>query len=102
MPTYDFTTWVGADPTPNDPATPSTAPGLVVAAGPRPVAAGDAVELPLAWSGATAEGTYLGLVTYHDQAPADPQAPIGATLIRLVRAPPGTPPRAGPGTDRPG
>ena len=100
--TYDFTTWVGADPTPNDPATPSTAPGLVVAAGPRPVAAGDAVQLPLAWSGTTAEGTYFGLVTYHDQAPADPQAPIGATLIRLVRAPPSTPPRAGPGTDRPG
>jgi subtilisin family serine protease len=100
--TFDFTTWLGAEPSPNDPATPSTAPRLVVAAGPQPVSPGAGIALPLAWSGAAAEGTYFGLVTYHDQDPADPQAPAGATIIRLVRAPPDTPPRAGPGTDRPG
>jgi len=98
--TYDFTTWLGADPTPDDPASPSTAPGLAVGDDPKTVAPGDAVELRLAWSGVAADGTYLGVVTYHDQSPADPQAPIGATLIRVVRAPAGTPTRAGPSTDR--
>ena len=68
---YDFTTWLGADPTPNDPASPSTAPGLVVAGDPKVVSPGDGIELPLAWSGVAADGTYLGLVTYHDHTPAE-------------------------------
>jgi hypothetical protein len=89
---YDFTTWLGADPTPNDPASPSTAPGLVVAGDPKVVSPGDGIELPLAWSGVAADGTYLGLVTYHDQTPADPGAPVGATLIRVVRGPAGPAP----------
>jgi hypothetical protein len=90
--TYDFTTWLGADPTPNDPASPSTAPGLVVAGDPKVVTPGDRIELPVAWSGVAADGTYLGLVTYHDQTPADPGAPVGATLVRVVRGPAGPAP----------
>jgi Subtilase family/Fibronectin type-III domain/PA domain len=83
--TYDFTTWLGADPTPDDPASPSTTPGLTVGGDPKLVAAGDPVTLEFAWSRLTGDGTYLGLVTYHDQTPADPLSPIGATLIRLTK-----------------
>jgi len=84
--TFDFTTWVGADPTPDDPASPSTAPGLTVGGEPQDVTAGEALNLSVAWSGLDNDGTYYGLVTYHDQTPADPQAPVAATLIRVVRA----------------
>jgi hypothetical protein len=83
--TFDITTWVGADPTPDDPASPSTTPGLVVGGDPEDVTAGEGLELQVTWSGVTADGTYYGLVTYHDQTPADPQAPIAATLVRVVR-----------------
>jgi subtilisin family serine protease len=92
--TYDFTTWLGADPTPDDPASPSTAPGLVVGGDPKAVSPGDGVELQLMWSGLAADGTYLGLVTYHDQTPVDPQTPAGVTLVRVVRAPAGGRPAA--------
>jgi hypothetical protein len=51
------------------------------------VAPGDRLELSLAWSGITDAGTYFGLVTYHDQTPADPQSPFGATLVRVVKGP---------------
>jgi hypothetical protein len=51
------------------------------------VSAGDTVGLVVAWSDLTADGTYYGLATYHDQMPADPQAPIGATLLRVVKGP---------------
>jgi hypothetical protein len=83
--TYDFTTWIGADPTPDDPASPSTTPGLTVGGEPEAVIAGEGFDLSVAWSGLNADGTYYGLVTYHDQTPADPQAPIAATLVRVVR-----------------
>jgi hypothetical protein len=85
--TFDFTTWLAADPTPDDPASPSTAPGLVVGGDPKAVVPGDTVELQLAWSGVDTDGTYLGLVTYHDQTPADPQSPVGFTIVRVVRGP---------------
>jgi subtilisin family serine protease len=83
--TFDFTTWVGADPTPDDPADPPDGPGLVVAGDPKVVTPGEGVELALGWSGVEADGTYLGLVTYHDQAPAEPRLPSGLTLVRVVR-----------------
>jgi hypothetical protein len=83
--TYDFTTWIGADPTPDDPASPSTTPGLTVGGDPKDVTAGEVLDLAVTWSGVNTDGTYYGLLTYHDQAPADPQAPIAATLLRVVR-----------------
>jgi subtilisin family serine protease len=83
--TFDFTTWFGADPTPDDPASPSTTPGFTVGGEPGAVTAGDAIDLALAWSRIETPGTYYGLVTYHDQNPADPQGPIAATLIRVTR-----------------
>ena len=83
--TFDFTTWLGADPSPDDPADPSTGPGLVVGGDPAVVTPGEAVELQLGWSGVETDGTYLGLVTYHDQVPAEPRLPAGLTLVRVVR-----------------
>ena len=82
---YDFTTWLGSDPTPDDPASPSTAPGFAVEGDADEVAPGDRLDLRLSWSGLEAAGTYLGVVTYHDQTPADPQSPIATTLIRVMR-----------------
>jgi hypothetical protein len=82
---FDFTTWLGADPTPDDPASPSTTPGLVVGGDPKEVTPGDGLELQVGWSGVTDDGTYLGLVTYHDQNPVDPRSPVGMTLVRVVR-----------------
>jgi len=83
--TYDFTVWIGADPTPDDPASPSTTPGIAVGGDAADVHPGDTVGLKVTWSDLTADGTWYGLVTYHDQTPVDPQAPIGATLVRIVK-----------------
>jgi hypothetical protein len=83
--TFDFTTWLGADPTPDDPADPANGPGLAVGGDPAVVTPGENVELQLGWSGVEADGTYLGLVTYHDQIPAEPRLPSGLTLVRVVR-----------------
>jgi hypothetical protein len=86
--TYDFISWVGSDPTPDDPGTPSSAPGLEVRGDPRPVAFGDEVVLDLVWSGLPADGTYLGVVTFHDTAAPDPSAVEALTLVRIVKRPP--------------
>jgi subtilisin family serine protease len=83
--TFDFTTWLAADEAPDDPAVPVGEPGLVVDGDPRQVTPGDAAQLRLGWSGVDTDGTYIGLVTYHGQAPAVPQVPIGLTLVRVVR-----------------
>jgi subtilisin family serine protease len=83
--TYDFTTWLGADPTPDDPASPSAAPGFAVTGDPREVTPGERFELQAAWSGISAPGTYFGVVTYHDQTPVDAGSPFGATLVRIVK-----------------
>ncbi|MGH9042967.1 MAG: S8 family serine peptidase [Acidimicrobiia bacterium] len=83
---YDFISWVGADGSPDDPATPSSAPGLEVRGDPRPVAFGDEVALELAWSGLSADGVYLGLVTFHDTATPDPAAPKAVTLVRITKS----------------
>jgi subtilisin family serine protease len=77
-----------ADPSPDDPADPTNGPGLVVGGDPAVVTPGEAVELQLGWSGVEADGAYLGVVTYHDQAPAEPRLPAGVTLVRVVRGQP--------------
>ncbi|MDQ3947178.1 MAG: S8 family serine peptidase [Actinomycetota bacterium] len=87
--TYDFTSWVGADPTPDDPTTPSSAPGLEVRGDPRPVVFGEEVALDLVWSGLAADGVYLGLVTFHDSAAPDAADPKAFTLVRITKRPAG-------------
>ncbi|HET9772039.1 MAG TPA: S8 family serine peptidase [Acidimicrobiia bacterium] len=83
--TFDFTTWLGTDAAPDDAAVPAGGPGLVVDGDPRTVNPGETAELRLGWSGVEADGAYLGLVTYHDEVPPQPQAPAGLTLVRVVR-----------------
>ncbi len=83
--TYDFTSWVGADPSPDDPSTPSSAPGLEVRGDPRPVVFGQEVALELVWSGLPADGVYLGLVTFHDSAAPDPTDPKAITLVWITK-----------------
>ena len=87
--TYDFTSWVGADPTPDDPATPPSEPGVEVRGDPRPVGLGEEVALELAWTRLVADGVYLGLVTFHDSAAPDPAVPKAVTLVRITRRPAG-------------
>jgi hypothetical protein len=89
---YDFTTWLLADPAPDDPAVPAGGPGVAVGGDPVAVGRGAEVALPLDWSGLTTDGTYLGLVTWHQGAAPDPATPIAGTLLRIVRAPAGTRP----------
>jgi subtilisin family serine protease len=93
--TYDFTTWLVTDPSPDDPSTPSSAPGLAATGDPQGVTPGGVATLQLNWSGVNADGTYLGLVTYYDSAAPAALQPTTASLVRLVKAPPGAPALAG-------
>jgi subtilisin family serine protease len=97
--TYDFSTWLVSDPSPDDPSTPSSAPGLAVTGDPQAVTPGGLATLQLEWSGMDADGTYLGLVTYYDSAAPDPRLPLTASLVRIVKAPPGAPAPTAPADD---
>jgi subtilisin family serine protease len=85
--TFDFTTWLTNDPSPDDPADP---PAITVTGDPVAVTPGSAADLTLNWSGVDAPGTYLGLITYHDGSPAtlppaDPNNLIGYSVVRITR-----------------
>jgi Fibronectin type-III domain/Bacterial pre-peptidase C-terminal domain len=84
---FDLTTWLAADSSPDDASTPSTLPGLVVVGDPQPVTPGRTATFTVNWSGAGADGTYLGLVTFHDATPPDALHPVAATVVRLVKGP---------------
>ena len=79
---YDFSSWVVADPSPDNPA---NAPGLTVSGDPIQVQAGGAAQLSLDWSGVTGPGRYLGVVTYHDAATPSAANRIGHSLVWLTR-----------------
>ena len=79
--TYDFTTWLGDDTQPDDPAPP---PGLVVSGDPVAVSAGQEVELSLDWSDADTPETYFGLVTYHDADEPGFDNAHDSTLVELT------------------
>ncbi|MGH2768771.1 MAG: S8 family peptidase, partial [Actinomycetota bacterium] len=80
---YDFSSWLVTDPTPDDPA---NAPAIVVTGDPMSVTIGTSARLRLSWSGVKADGTYYGLVTYHDSATPDPQSrPAAHTVVRLAK-----------------
>jgi subtilisin family serine protease len=89
--TFDFTTWLTADSSPNDPSTPSTVPGLAVGGNPQRVTPGGSATFRLEWLGASADATYFGLVTFHDSTPPDPLRPVAATLVRIIKSPPKAP-----------
>jgi len=79
---YDFSTWRLRDPSPDDP---SNAPGLSVGGDPAAARQGSEVQLSLDWSGVTAPGRYLGLVTYHDAGTPAPGNRISESLVWLDR-----------------
>lgn len=92
---YDFTTWLAADSSPDDPTSPSTVPGVAVTGDPKSVAPGEPATLTFEWSGIPADGVYLGLATFHDSGP-DPLHPVAQSIVRISKAPTGAPARAGP------
>lgn len=94
--TYDFASWVLADPAPDDPATPAGAPGIAVRGDPVAVARGEEAAVTLEWSGVGDNGTYLGLVTWHDGTVPDPAKPVAVSVLRLARSPAGTTPAPWP------
>jgi hypothetical protein len=80
--TYDFTTWLTNDPSPDDPSNP---PAITVTGDPVSVTLGHAATLTLNWFGVAANGTYYGLATYHDAATPTSANQIGYTVVRLTK-----------------
>jgi hypothetical protein len=95
---FDFTTWLAADPAPDDPSAP---PGLTITGDPRAVRPGEDVTLDVGWSDLPGDGIYLGLATFHDTtAPAGSRG-VASAVVRIVKSAPGTPPPRWPdGTGR--
>ena len=93
---YDFTSWVLTDAAADDPAVPAGAPGVALRADPVAVTRGGEASVPLDWANLTADGTYLGLVTWHEGAAPDPATPVAGSVLRVVRAPAGTRPAPWP------
>jgi hypothetical protein len=90
---YDLSSWVVDDAAPDE-------GGLAVTGHPVAAMPGDPVTLPLEWSGVTAKGLYLGLVTYH--ASAQPTAAdAGAWSIVELTKTADTPPATDVATGRP-
>ncbi|MGH9001040.1 MAG: S8 family serine peptidase, partial [Acidimicrobiia bacterium] len=94
---FDFTTWVGTDPAPDDPAAPD-GPGVAVTGDPKPVRPGETVSLDLEWSRLGGPGLYLGLVTFHDVATPDPAKPVTSTIVVVERGDVGFTPAGWTGT----
>ncbi len=85
--TYDFTTWLGSDPSPDDPTTPSAAPGFAAAGDRSGVTSGSDVAFALEWSGLAEAGAYFGLVSFYDSGVPDAPVPVARTLVRITRVP---------------
>jgi subtilisin family serine protease len=112
--TYDFTTWVGADNSPDDM---TNAPGLRLSGDPFDVSIGDQVSPSLDWSGVDAKGLYLGVAGFYTGQPGSLEDADSTALVELTKGtdtsgggptPPGggggtpTPPGGGNGGGTPG
>jgi hypothetical protein len=80
--TFDLTTWVIADPSPDDPTDPP-GPGLAITGDPATVAPGGNAPLTIEWRGLDQPGVYLGLITYHDSADPQPDNSLGETIVAV-------------------
>ncbi|HEY3187008.1 MAG TPA: S8 family serine peptidase, partial [Solirubrobacteraceae bacterium] len=94
--TYDFTTWLLNDGTPDDP---SGGPGIAVTGDPFSVGIGQTADATLSYSGVDAKGLYLGLATFHDTASPGRDNVKASSIVELTKsadttAPP--PPAAAP------
>ena len=82
--TFDLTTWLINDAAPDDPAAPP-GPGLAITGDPAAVTPGGNAALTIEWRGFDQPGTYLGLITYHNQATPNAGNQLGETIIALRR-----------------
>ena len=82
--TFDLTTWVLDDTTPDVLSDP-LAPGLQIVGDPVPVTVGGLGTLDLEWVGLDEPGVYLGLVTFHDTGVPNPGDPLGEMVVAITR-----------------
>ncbi|MGH9008781.1 MAG: S8 family serine peptidase, partial [Acidimicrobiia bacterium] len=82
--TFDLTTWVLDDTTPDLLSDPLV-PGLQVVGDPVPVTVGGVGTLELGWAGLDEPGVYLGFVTFHDTAVPNPNDPLGEMVVAITR-----------------
>jgi subtilisin family serine protease len=107
--TYDFSTWVVDDGSPDDVA---NAPGIALTGDPLSVSIGQRVSGRLEYSAVDEKGLYLGVATFHDSASPTLSNVVGKSVVELsktadtvtpvptpppaVQPPPATPPPALP------
>ena len=80
--TYDFTTWLLNDTTPDDP---SGGPGISVTGDPFNVSVGQSVQATLNYAGVDHKGLYLGLATFHDSPSPNPGNVKASSVIELTK-----------------
>lgn len=81
--TFDLTTWVINDPTPDVLSDPP-GPGLQIGGDPVPVTIGGLGTLEMEWAGLDGPGVYLGLVTFHSTAVPIPNDVLGETIVAIT------------------
>jgi hypothetical protein len=82
--TFDLTTWLLADPTP-DVASDPPGPGLQVSGDPVAVTVGGTAGLDVEWTGLDEPGVYVGLITFHDTAIPRPRRPLTELVVAITR-----------------
>ncbi len=85
---YDLSTWVVSDTTPDDA---SGGPGITVTGDPVSVTNGGTATLHLNWANVADNGTYMGLVTYHQSATPNTGDIAAFSLVELTRTGAATP-----------
>ena len=101
--TYDFTTWLANDASPDDP---SGGPGIAVTGDPFTVGIGQSVDATLSYSGVDHKGLYLGLATFHDSSSPGRDNIKASSIVELTKtadttAPASAPPAAQPSSRPP-
>ncbi|HYH51955.1 MAG TPA: S8 family serine peptidase [Acidimicrobiia bacterium] len=82
--TFDLTTWLLDDPSP-DVLTDPPGPGLEVGGDPVTVTPGGVATLDFRWTGLDEPGVYVGLVTFHDTPAPNPGDVFGETVVVITR-----------------
>jgi hypothetical protein len=82
--TFDLTTWVLADPTPDVLSDP-IGPGFRIGGDPAPATPGGTAILDLEWAGLDGPGVYVGLITLHDTADPATSGPVWETVVAVTR-----------------
>lgn len=81
--TFDLTTWLIADPSPDLLSDPP-GPGLRIDGDPVAVTSDGVADLTVDWEGLEPPGVYLGLVTFHDTATPS-NGVVGETVVAITR-----------------